>query len=168
MADQILVPLDGSPESERALDTALPLARTGDNPLLLLWAWEGWERVAELGIAAAEDLTQAIEQRERADREVYLDALARRRCEPAGVAWQRVIPVGDPATTIVETAEAADVRYTVMATHGRSGFKRWRLGSVADRVLRTTSHTTVLIPPGEEREVRDRIRRILVPLDGSP
>ena len=103
------------------------------------------------------------EQRELSDREVCLDELARRRCELAGVAWQREAPVGDPATTIVETAEAAAVCYTVMATHGRSRFKRWRLGSAADRALCTTSTPTVLIRSKEEGEGIG----ILVPLDGS-
>ena len=103
------------------------------------------------------------EQRELSDREVCLDELARRLCELAGVAWQREAPVGDPATTIVETAEAAAVCYTVMATHGRSRFKRWRLGSVADRALFTTSTPTVLIRFKEEGEGIG----ILVPLDGS-
>jgi nucleotide-binding universal stress UspA family protein len=43
---------------------------------------------------------------------------------------------GNPAKEIVQQAEGADL--LVMGTHGRSGFERLFLGSVTEKVLRTT------------------------------
>jgi nucleotide-binding universal stress UspA family protein len=58
----------------------------------------------------------------------------------------------------------------VMATHGRGGLQRLFLGSVADKVMRTADQPTLLISPSEDATARQAIqlRRIVVPLDGSP
>jgi nucleotide-binding universal stress UspA family protein len=43
---------------------------------------------------------------------------------------------GDPATVIAETAAEIDADLVVMGTHGRTGFTRFIMGSVAEEVLR--------------------------------
>jgi universal stress protein family protein len=45
------------------------------------------------------------------------------------------VQIGAPADTIVEAAEQRGADLIVIATHGYTGFKRWALGSVADKVL---------------------------------
>lgn len=56
----------------------------------------------------------------------------------------------------------------VMATHGRRGFDRWLRGSVAEGVLRAGATPLLLCNPNSfEPDVRSRVKRILVPLDGS-
>ena len=51
--------------------------------------------------------------------------------------------VGDPATLIVQRAEAVQARLLVVSTHGRTGLARALMGSVAERVVRL-AHTSVL------------------------
>jgi nucleotide-binding universal stress UspA family protein len=45
----------------------------------------------------------------------------------------------------MEHAEANQVDLIAMCTHGRTGLRRWTLGSVADRVLRAGSHPILLV-----------------------
>jgi len=81
-----------------------------------------------------------------------------------------MILAGDAAEAIVDYADKSDIGLIVMATHGRSGIRRWALGSVADKVLRATKRPVVLIrAKGARPDVREKgvLRKALVPLDGS-
>jgi nucleotide-binding universal stress UspA family protein len=55
---------------------------------------------------------------------------------PPGVRCEGTIRVGDPAQTILATADVLGVDLIVMATHGREGLSRLVLGSVAENVIR--------------------------------
>ena len=69
---------------------------------------------------------------------------------------------GDPANRIVETAAEEDAEMIVMGTHGRSGFVRYLLGSVAESVIRhaTCPVLTYRIPrhaaPNSAKATEDR------------
>lgn len=78
------------------------------------------------------------------------------------IVTQPRISIGNPAQAIVE--EANDFDMIVMSTHGRTGFSRFFLGSVAEKVLRTT-HLPVLIV-NQEREITD-LNHILLTTDFS-
>jgi nucleotide-binding universal stress UspA family protein len=82
-----------------------------------------------------------------------------------------VITVGDPAEEIVEYASKQDIGLIVMSTHGRSGIKRWAMGSVADKVLRATRQPIAIIRAKGARPdmlgERTILSKILVALDGS-
>ncbi len=56
-----------------------------------------------------------------------------------------------------------------MATHGRSGFNRLLLGSVAEKVLRSSINPLLLIRASEETKSEGQaiLRSVIVPLDGS-
>jgi nucleotide-binding universal stress UspA family protein len=76
---------------------------------------------------------------------------------------------GNPESSIVEYAAQNSAAMIAMATHGRSGLNRWLLGSVAEKVLRSTSNPLLLIratPPTRTDEPL-AIKSIMVPLDGS-
>lgn len=80
------------------------------------------------------------------------------------------ILVGDPAEVLLEYAEKESVDLILMATHGRTGIRRWALGSVATKIATAADCPVVLIRArGARKDVREKgaIRRILVPLDGS-
>ena len=164
MPDTILVPTDGSRESERALDIAVPLAAALNAEITLLWAWDGLGAVD--GIVAG-DVLADITERETADRKIFLEDLAARRCRPSGVAYSCEIPIERPEQAILDATTPSNIRYVIMATHGRSGFKRWRLGSVADKIARTVDKPVVLFRPDDAVSLRSTVDRILVPLDGS-
>jgi nucleotide-binding universal stress UspA family protein len=59
----------------------------------------------------------------------------------------RVIPGETAAGALVDFAEGQDdVRMIVMATHGRTGVERWRLGNVTEKVVRHATVPVLVIP----------------------
>jgi nucleotide-binding universal stress UspA family protein len=76
---------------------------------------------------------------------------------------------GDPAQTILQVARDLGVGLIVMTTHGRGALGRWAFGSVADTVTRTTPVPVMVVRPrAGEAEAAPIMRRVVVPLDGSP
>jgi nucleotide-binding universal stress UspA family protein len=107
-----------------------------------------------------------IQERQRA--QTYLEGPARRIRE-AGLAVQTATRAGEAAAEIVHYAKSERIDLIALATHGRSGMQRWPHGSVADAVLHTTTTPLLLLRPTGAGAVPSlEIRRILVPLDGSP
>lgn len=75
---------------------------------------------------------------------------------------------GDAAAEIVRTVSTFDVDLIVLGTHGRTGFDRLALGSVAEKVLRKATCPVLTLPPGAPRAGDDRVyHRILCPIDFS-
>jgi nucleotide-binding universal stress UspA family protein len=77
---------------------------------------------------------------------------------------------GDPAKTIVDEALTAGSDLVVMGTHGRSGFERLLIGSIAEKVLRKAPCPVLLVPPHlpAQRPPDVTFKRILCPMDFSP
>ncbi|MEX0929909.1 MAG: universal stress protein [Balneolales bacterium] len=73
-----------------------------------------------------------------------------------------VIDVGNPAQAICHAADDYDM--IVMGTHGRTGFSRFFMGSVTDKVLRICQKPVLVI---EEHSELDEIKSILVTTDFS-
>jgi len=77
---------------------------------------------------------------------------------------------GNAAEAIIESAAAENQTLIAMATHGRSGLDRWLLGSVAEKVLRGATNSTLVVRAKEGKnpiwEVAT-LKRVIVPLDGS-
>jgi universal stress protein A len=132
---RILVPLDFSPPSNRALQYATTLAaRLGasvtllhvvDNPL----ASGAW--TSEIYVP---DLPQMLEALvgEANKRLASLESVAAN----AGVKAETTVVTGHPAYAIVEHAGAGRFDLIVMGTHGRTGLAHAFVGSVAERVVR--------------------------------
>jgi nucleotide-binding universal stress UspA family protein len=155
----ILVPLDGTAQSQRVLPCAEALALGTDGWLLLMEAAEGhafYEEDARLArrtaVAAAEQYLAELERSERGH----------------GVAAARVVLEGPPVPAILAAAESSDADLIVMATHARRGLDRLVAGSVAEEVLGRSSVPVLLVPPGAvEPPPSEGVLRVLVPLDGS-
>ena len=67
--------------------------------------------------------------------------------EGAGIAVDAIVEGGEPARTIVERAQTLSADLIVMGTHGLSGFERFALGSVTEKVLRKAAPPVLTIPP---------------------
>lgn len=165
---RILVPLDGSVFSEAALSYALALARSGPYDLTLLSVWEetesgGWHAIQP-------EAARRMEEQGVRYCETYLSIVVKRLRQEAAVAIDYQVRAGDPATEILLAAESLGANMIVMTTHGRSGITRWRRGSVADKVVHTATIPCLLVGPETAAPLTApfAIRRILVPLDGSP
>jgi nucleotide-binding universal stress UspA family protein len=88
----------------------------------------------------------------------------------AGVPVETAVLHGQPAAQLVEYLDTLEQPLVVMSSHGRSGFRRMALGSVTAQVVRAAHAPVMLVRVAEDGagvEVPGRIRRVLVPLDGS-
>jgi nucleotide-binding universal stress UspA family protein len=75
---------------------------------------------------------------------------------------------GEAPDAILRFAEQRDFDLIMMANHGRSGIRRWSMGSVAEKVLRATDIPVFLVPVADGDPLTPAgIKRVLVPLDGS-
>lgn len=141
---QILVPVDFSKGSDRAVAQAEQLATALGAQLELFHAYQ-------LPVFALPDSTVTVsptfvaDLTDRAQKELnrHRDALQAR-----GIKATVKLLEGNPADAIVERAEAIHASMIVLGTHGRSGFRRFLLGSTAERVVRmaTVPVLTVHLP----------------------
>ena len=143
----MLVPLDGSPLAEVALSEALTLAKIPGSEVILLEVVPPIEDIIGNGGNSGETgVDQQWESRKtRALR--YLNSVCS-RAEWRSVHTQVIVEVGRPAETILDLAQGQNIDRIVMSTHGRTGLGRWLYGSVADKVLRATDRTIVLVFAG--------------------
>lgn len=71
--------------------------------------------------------------------------------QPFGGRWGSRLRVGEPRREIVEEITAASPDLVLLGTHGRSGFERWLLGSVASDVVAASPVSVLVVPPGAGR-----------------
>ena len=143
MYDRILLPTDGSEATTGVVDHAVELAHHHDATLHALYVINtasltdlptdsGWEGISEALTQEGEHALQAVEQR------------------AGDVAVETEMRDGSPATEIVEYATEQDCDVIVMGTHARSGVDRLLLGSVAERVVRSSTVPVLTIRVARE------------------
>ena len=149
MYDRIVVPTDGSPSSQPAIDHAVELAAVHDATIHAVYVINlaSFSGVPTEG--TWEGVSTALEQ-EGNEALVAVEKAAEKR----GVAVEQVRLEGRPSRRIVEYADENDCDLIVMGTHGRGGLDRLLLGSVAERVVRaaTVPVMTVQSPVGTDPE----------------
>jgi len=150
----ILVPLDGSKNAENAVPMAGLLARLYDLPVRFIHVVDDAE-----GIQGAD----ALERTREVFSSYATDLAARHGIETATTVAE--VGLGSPAPTILGASDG--VRFLVIATHGRGGFKAQFIGSVADKVIRGAKVPVATVPGVGAPMTLDK-RPILVALDGSP
>jgi nucleotide-binding universal stress UspA family protein len=146
---KILVPLDGSELSEKALPYAKTIAKLKNSTLILF----------------AVSLTIFVDRRDRLFAS-YLEAKAK-ELNAEGIKTTTTTSYGDVAEEIVKYANNNKIDLIVMATHGYSGAKKWMFGSITQKVLYGT-RIPILLVKSKSPEVSAEFNRILVPVDGSP
>jgi nucleotide-binding universal stress UspA family protein len=130
---RLLVPLDGSPLAEQALQPAGRLAAASGaaitlvrvEPWHLTWLAPGYEYVPA-SAGTEEDIQRAAIE--------YLQPLRARL--PASVAVDLAVLRGGPAEQLAAYEAEHAVDLIVMTTHGRGGLRRLAVGSTADRLVR--------------------------------
>jgi len=144
---KILVPLDGSPLAERALEPALVIADAMQSDVTLLRVAPGRETLPQSISPSGEDLGVARDiaaAQEQAEAEAYLQRIYSARAN-RHLFFDVVTTGGDIADAIVSYADERHVDLIVMSSHGRSGIGRWLHGSVAEKVLRGADCATLII-----------------------
>lgn len=143
MYGDVLVPLDGSTLSERALAYAVPIARHARAVLHLFLVHEPIARYAvEIAPNRLIDRWEAL-QREREARYVDRRAAAL-RAEGVGAVGE--VREGSPALELARRTSSR-VDLVVMSTSGRDGAGRGGVGDVASRLIRRSAAPVLLIRP---------------------
>lgn len=173
LGHRILVPLDRSAFAERVLPFARALAAHADGALHLLGVHE--EVFPPAAPAAAGSMITEAKRRAREALAGHLEETAG-ELRRAGVRTETEVRTGIPDLEILDAAAESGCDLIAMATHGRGGFRRVLLGSVADRVVRSSVVPVLLVPPRgpDEREGEEgagapqtTIRTVIIALDGS-
>ncbi|HEY0809131.1 MAG TPA: universal stress protein [Longimicrobiales bacterium] len=142
--DHILVPLDGSRLGEAVVKHALELADPGRTRITLLRVVQPAYVGPEFTINVQGDTL--LDERVEGAHE-YLKELATQLTAEGFVIETDVVVSSSAAGAILAYATAHDADIICMATHGRTGVKRWLLGSVADKVMRGASTPLLLYRP---------------------
>jgi len=161
----LLAPTDFSEPSLEALREAVALAASKDAELVLLHV----QQEAEVPVWHVLQTSGFPNPHEEIRKGVlrHLEEL-QREVVPANVRSRLLLREGFPAAEIVAAAAELDVDMIVTATHGRSGFKRFLLGSTAERVIRTAGCPVLVVRGRKGAEERGRgYRKILVTTDFS-
>ncbi len=138
----ILVPVDFSSRSDKAVGYAAMLARALGSSILLTTNLNLPEREALEEFARDERIT--IEEAA----EARLRGTGAELC--AGVKTAITLCAAQyPADGILDVADREHVDMIVIASHGRAGMSRWLLGSVAEKVSRAASVPVVIVPAHE-------------------
>ena len=135
MFKHILLATDGSPESEHAAKIAVGLARTHGSRLTALYVadpypYMGIGEVNPMGLQAYAAAAQQL----AAQAHAQVEALCTKDGAPVTL-QARLLEDVAAARGIVETAKGDGIDLVVMGSHGRSGFARLMLGSVATKVV---------------------------------
>jgi nucleotide-binding universal stress UspA family protein len=165
---RILCPVDFSDHSRRALDNAIAIARWYEARVTVLHVFSP-APVAAIGRGpiAFEPIVLTPIDREQllADTKAFADQEG-----ASGVVIDAVVREGTTAAEILDQATSTKADLLVIGTHGRSGFERLVLGSVAEKVLRQANCPVMTVP----KRLADAVpagavlyKRILCPVDFS-
>ena len=162
MYDKILVPLDCSDLAEIALPYAEELAGSMGSRITLIHVSESADDEPDhMHRAYIEKMVEITKQSIKK----YFEKLSVKSIKVDSVFF-----AGHIAEQIVDYAEEKKIGLIVMATHGRSGIRRWILGSVAAKVVSATEQPMLLIRANDtipKRRKKQLFKKALVPLDGS-
>ena len=171
MFQRIVVALDGSLRAEQGVPVAARLARASGGSVLLVQVvnppidYSG-------GMALVSPLAGETVGQEMAEATAYLNTVA---ASPlfAGIDRKVNVSFGPAARDILAAAEAYESDLIVLCSHGRTGFLRWALGSVAHKLIHTSAIPVLVLRQEEDASshfsnLGTRPLCALVPLDGSP
>ena len=152
---KILTATDLSPFSAKGVRYACSLARTLQAQVTIAHVFNRQEFLAtarSIGVASGKFeidslLENLLEQHKQELRRFIDQHLSDLKAE---VNVEQIVEMGEPHGMLVNWAKAKGVDLIVMSTHGRSGLPRMLLGSVTEKVLRSSPCPVLAIPSHEE------------------
>jgi nucleotide-binding universal stress UspA family protein len=163
--NRILCPIDFSDFSLDALRHGLGLAQWYSAQLTLFHVYQLSQALPVEGIPGSVPVYVNADPNKMAEE-------VRRFCAPLLGSSARsvdiVVSPGNAANEIRREAERLPFDLLILGTHGRSGFERLFLGSVTEKVLRSTRVPVLTIPPPVREPGSPLYKTILCPLEFSP
>jgi nucleotide-binding universal stress UspA family protein len=125
--ERILVAVDGSKDSEKALEQAISMAKICKSNLFVISVIDLYPEQLEVAPALEEKMSE--ETRSILER-------AKERADKENIPCETIVHIGaHPHKFIIQEAEDRNVDLIVLGTHGRTGIKKLLMGSVAERVI---------------------------------
>lgn len=163
MFTKLLVPLDRSSLAEQALGQAIAIASAAHAAIDLVLVHQ------PMTMAGFGDAPWNSEQ--LSDEQGYLNGLVRELAGATTVPITSAVMQGEATDMICQRARDVAADLVVMTSHGRTGFSRAWLGSVADGVMHRAAIPVLILRAADARSDRfaavPLYRNILVPLDGA-
>ncbi len=144
MFRRILVPLDGSSLAEHALPLAARLAKVSGGTITLLHVSNITLEYGSSLTAQPFMYTESLLDDDTAQGRLYLDDIAR---SPVlkDITVHKEATSGEVAQGILDFAQSDATDLIVICSHGRTGFKRWALGSIAQKVARYSTKPVLIV-----------------------
>lgn len=144
---KILLPVDGSEVSLKAVRMALDMKRQGLAVELVLANVQEPANLYEMMTAPDPEVLERVSQAAGEDTMAPAAALIK----TAGVAFESEVGGGDPAHTIIDIAERYRCDLIVMGARGTSALRSALLGSVSNEVLHAASVPVMIVKADEDR-----------------
>jgi len=142
----IVIATDGSENTQRAISYGIEIAKLSGAAVHALYVVDtsafssipmssdgGWEAMYEILRKEGERAVSAIKY----------------QGEAAGVEIREVVWEGNPSNVIIEFSENNNIDLVVMGTLGKTGLDRFLLGSVAEKVVRSSKVPVMVVRSGE-------------------
>ena len=139
MFDKILLPTDGSEFSEHEVERAIKIL-SEDGEIIILSV------VTKLSPRAPFQRRKDVDAMNKSfleEAHANVDRMARKFDQRVKV--RKMVVEGLPSDEIVAVAEKEDVDLIIIAASGKSGLHKFIIGSVAERVLKSTERDVLLI-----------------------
>ena len=164
---QILAAIDFSDWTQPVLQAAAEMAQRYGAKLTVAYA-EMFLPPPYFTARGMEQISDFLEKRRQGDRQ-RLDEIVERELGEGISADVRLVEAS-PTEGILRTAELVEADLIVMGTHGHSGLSRLLLGSVAEKVLRSSAVPVLTVRGSEGETARCRLpfQKILCPSNYTP
>ncbi len=149
---KVIVPTDFSDPSYEAVEAAGELARQFQAELVLVHVVPRVPYYGVVPVTGPHFEIEPYQEEMAAHSEKKLKELTAERISEE-VRCRPVVRLGDAPANIVELAEEEQADMIVISTHGRTGWKRFVFGSVAEKVVRTAACPVLTVPDPEARGV---------------
>lgn len=136
---RILVAVDGSAESNKALDFAMDMAKSTSSELIVVNAAED---LCPIGLTEF-DVKTVLEISQKEADAVLAAAMARTKA--SGIQARGITKTGSPAEVIDSIAKQDQVDLVVVGSHGKHGARKVALGSVSSRVAEWAPCTVTIV-----------------------
>ena len=141
MLKKILVAIDGSPQSLKALDIAIDMARRFESRLYIIHVIE--EQKYMLAINYPPAYPEMVDSLLKSAKELLDDAT--KKAVEQGINAEQLLERGDAASKIIDAADNLGVDMIVMGSRGLRGITKFLLGSVSERVVKYSKRPVMVI-----------------------
>lgn len=144
---KIVVPIDGSGWSQRAIPHAVDIAQNNEAELILLHVFRppATEYVGEIALAGQDEQLMALRDEMK---QKLMSIRSEIRSEKVNVRVQLIEGMG-VAEIIIDYINDEKADLVVMSSHGRTGINRWLFGSVAHKVMQEVNIPVMVIRPDQ-------------------